>query len=158
MLDAVSRLFCTCRENRCSIGANHRPWKSVVHISLAPFWISYTDIGSVWIVETARSWTHTEFVGFDISHVQMSLDDFDEATQSRISWVHGNLCVLTYSVRFPLAYWLTFLRLSLKPWPFEDNSFDHVRLRNIGSSVPELLWPFVINVSTNTTAFVQREA
>jgi len=41
--------------------------------------------------------------------------------------------------------------ISLSPWPFEDNSFDHVRIRAIGNCVPEPKWSFLISVRTRAS-------
>ncbi|KAF8322125.1 hypothetical protein DL93DRAFT_1254761 [Clavulina sp. PMI_390] len=79
---------------------------------------------AVWIVNASILWKKTEFVGFDISPIHLSLDNMDEERRSRINWVQGNF---------------------LSTWPFEDKSFDHVRIRNIGYSIPELQIPFFVD-------------
>jgi hypothetical protein len=64
--------------------------------------------------------------------IQLPLSALRPDVASRITWVHGNLCVLQeqnnqYSNPISLTTRL----------PFEDEEFDHVRMRHIARGVPE---------------------
>ncbi|KAF5388526.1 hypothetical protein D9757_004671 [Collybiopsis confluens] len=73
-----------------------------------------------WVIEAAKEWPHCEFVGFDLMNVQIPLNILDSSLGDRIQWTHGNF--LTN-------------RLS-----FEDDTFDHIHLSSIATSVPENKW------------------
>ncbi|KAI0315261.1 hypothetical protein OF83DRAFT_1132816 [Amylostereum chailletii] len=81
------------------------------------------DLGcgvGAWTVNSARLWTKSEFVGFDFVNIQVPLSYLEPSVARRITWQHGN-----------------FLSQRL---PFDDNSFDHVHIVNIGRGVPENKW------------------
>ncbi|THH12799.1 hypothetical protein EW146_g7352 [Bondarzewia mesenterica] len=81
------------------------------------------DLGcgtGIWSIEAARAWPETEFVGFDLVNIQISLSCLEPSVARRISWQHGN-----------------FLSTKL---PFEDDSFDHVHIIGIARGVPENKW------------------
>ncbi|KAI0031418.1 hypothetical protein K488DRAFT_52142 [Vararia minispora EC-137] len=82
------------------------------------------DLGcgtGAWIINTARKyWKETEFVGFDLVNIQIPTAYLESQLASRISWQHGN-----------------FLSQRL---PFDDNSFDFVRIMSIARGVPENKW------------------
>ncbi|PVG01983.1 S-adenosyl-L-methionine-dependent methyltransferase [Serendipita vermifera] len=79
-----------------------------------------TGLGA-WILDIARVWTDTEFVGHDIVPIQPDLDniDLDPTIRQRIRWVNGNF---------------------LQRLPFENESFDYVRCVNVAKGVPEDKW------------------
>jgi SAM-dependent methyltransferase len=82
-----------------------------------------TGTGS-WVVEYARQWKQTEFIGLDLVPVQTPLQNLqDEDLQSRVSWVVAN---------------------ALQGLPFPDNSFDFIHIRMLNSGVPEDRWEFVL--------------
>ncbi|KAJ4485041.1 hypothetical protein C8J55DRAFT_453032 [Lentinula edodes] len=79
------------------------------------------DLGcgtGAWIIEAAKEWQTTEFVGFDLVDIQLKI--FDPSLEERIQWVFGN-----------------FLTTKL---PFEDDEFDHIHVQSISLGVPENKW------------------
>ncbi|KIY43978.1 hypothetical protein FISHEDRAFT_52130 [Fistulina hepatica ATCC 64428] len=84
---------------------------------------SVLDLGcgcGYWIFEAAKRWKNTRFVGFDMNDMQPKLTGehmrHHQDLASRIEWVHGDF---------------------LEPLPFLDESFDYVRIMDIGLGVPE---------------------
>ncbi|KAJ4485811.1 hypothetical protein J3R30DRAFT_3442129 [Lentinula aciculospora] len=71
-----------------------------------------------WVIEAAKQWLTTEFVGFDLVNVQLKI--MDHSLEERIRWVYGN-----------------FLTTKL---PFEDDEFDHIHIQSISLGVPENKW------------------
>ena len=86
------------------------------------------DIGTgsgAWVVDSARQWTETEFIGLDLVPVQTPLSQLpDEDLQSRISWVVAN---------------------ALQGLPFPENSFDYVHIRKMNIGVPEEQWGLLLS-------------
>ncbi|KAJ3725582.1 hypothetical protein DFJ43DRAFT_1002537 [Lentinula guzmanii] len=79
------------------------------------------DLGcgtGAWVIEAAKEWRTTEFVGFDLVNVQLKA--LDPSLEERIQWVYGN-----------------FLTTRL---PFEDDEFDHIHIQSIALGVPENKW------------------
>lgn len=74
-----------------------------------------------WALHAASTWKHSRIVGFDL--VDITLDDFD--TRSNLEFVQGN-----------------FLKRKL---PFEDQTFDLVRMANLTLAIPYNKWKFVIS-------------
>ncbi|EJF66251.1 hypothetical protein DICSQDRAFT_165948 [Dichomitus squalens LYAD-421 SS1] len=84
------------------------------------------DIGTglgLWIVNSAKYWKNSTFVGFDLVDIQIPVTVLPDDEAARIEWVHGN--ILT------------------DPLPFSDGEFDHVRLTEVALGVPENKWPDV---------------
>ncbi|PCH33930.1 hypothetical protein WOLCODRAFT_160462 [Wolfiporia cocos MD-104 SS10] len=82
------------------------------------------DVGcglGVWIVDAAKEWPDSTFVGFDLMNVQIPLHMLPSDIASRIQWVHGNMQQL----------------------PFEDEEFDCVHICGLALGVPENKWPSV---------------
>ncbi|TFK92667.1 S-adenosyl-L-methionine-dependent methyltransferase [Polyporus arcularius HHB13444] len=88
---------------------------------------SVLDLGcgsGLWVIEAAKVWPDTTFVGFDLRNLQPDLAqsnlgiEYRDLSQ-RIKWVHGDF---------------------LDPLPFEANHFDFVRICCIGLDVPEDSW------------------
>lgn len=86
------------------------------------------DIGTgagAWVVDCAKKWQETEFIGLDLVPVQTSLDHVqDDDLKSRISWIVAN---------------------ALHGLPFPDNSFDYVHIRLINKGIPEDNWGSLIS-------------
>ncbi|PIL24402.1 hypothetical protein GSI_14155 [Ganoderma sinense ZZ0214-1] len=81
------------------------------------------DIGTglgLWVVNSAKYWKKSTFVGFDMVDVQIPLSILDADIASRVEWVYGN--ILT------------------EPLPFDDEEFDHVRVTEIALGIPENDW------------------
>ncbi|KAJ3829833.1 hypothetical protein F5880DRAFT_1519593 [Lentinula raphanica] len=79
------------------------------------------DLGcgtGAWVIEAAKEWPTTEFVGFDLVNVQLKI--LDPLLEERIQWVYGN-----------------FLTTRL---PFQDDEFDHIHIQSISMGVPEHKW------------------
>ncbi|KAI0749821.1 hypothetical protein C8Q80DRAFT_649111 [Daedaleopsis nitida] len=85
------------------------------------------DLGcgsGLWIIEAAKSWPNSHFVGFDLRSVQPDLSQVNLGIEyrdlsKRIQWVIGDF---------------------LDPLPFDANQFDLVRICCIGLEVPEDSW------------------
>lgn len=90
------------------------------------------DLGcgtGLWVLEAAKQWTSSTFVGFDVLRVQPNLGRSKIASSisststnnfaSRIQWMHGNF---------------------LERLPFESGHFDFIRLCCLGMGVPEDEW------------------
>ncbi|KDQ57325.1 hypothetical protein JAAARDRAFT_35950 [Jaapia argillacea MUCL 33604] len=77
--------------------------------------------GGFWIINAAKEWTETTFVGLDIKKIQPDLDMFANYSSiaPRVQWVHRNL---------------------LERLPFPPDEFDFVRICGIGLGVPEDEW------------------
>ena len=77
---------------------SHRRPREWMLVSLHLLWdyIACSHIKLDWITRAVRKWRNTEFVGFDISPVQVPLDELDDDACGRITWVHGNLYVRHY--------------------------------------------------------------
>ncbi|KAE9398462.1 hypothetical protein BT96DRAFT_965928 [Gymnopus androsaceus JB14] len=73
-----------------------------------------------WVIEAAKEWPSTHFVGFDLVNVQLPLNLLDPSLEERIKWIYGN-----------------FLTTKL---PFEDDEFDHIHVQSIALGVPENKW------------------
>lgn len=76
----------------------------------------------IWIIEAAKRWTDTEFVGMDLLKGQPDLRREENNLMhlaDRITWVQGDI---------------------LKPLPFASEEFDFVRLGNVGLAIPEDEW------------------
>ncbi|KAG6853975.1 hypothetical protein C0991_011837 [Blastosporella zonata] len=74
-----------------------------------------------WVIEAAKKWKESAFVGFDIKNIQPRLHHAQTLKHHkdiahRVKWVHGNL---------------------LDGLPFAPDQFDFVRVVNIGLGVPE---------------------
>lgn len=85
------------------------------------------DLGcghATWILETAKVWKTTHFVGFDLVKNQPDLSLHPEIAD-RVEWVHGNFLT--------------------QPLPFPTGSFDHVYCRALEMAVREDQWDFVIS-------------
>lgn len=88
---------------------------------------SVLDVGcgsGLWVIEAARQWPDCKFIGLDCRQVQPDLKRFAEQPGisdivNRVRWVHGNF---------------------LDPLPFKSNSFDFVRICDVGIGVPEDEW------------------
>ncbi|KAH8104809.1 hypothetical protein BXZ70DRAFT_618872 [Cristinia sonorae] len=81
------------------------------------------DLGcgvGTWILDSARIWKDTSFVGLDIVplHPDLQLVGSSQLA-SRITWVQGNF---------------------LEPLPFQDEEFDYVHIKRIARGVPEDKW------------------
>ncbi|KAG8741826.1 hypothetical protein FRC10_002385 [Ceratobasidium sp. 414] len=83
------------------------------------------DIGcgeGLWVLTAAKEWKHTRFVGFDLMPVQMNLEERLQGVRNasdiidRIEWINGDC-----------------LNAAL---PFDDNSFDLIRLANMTLALP----------------------
>ncbi|KAG8707732.1 hypothetical protein FRC08_000325 [Ceratobasidium sp. 394] len=83
------------------------------------------DIGcgeGLWVLTAAKEWKHTRFVGFDLMPVQMNLEEKLQGVKhvsdiiDRIEWINGDC-----------------LNAAL---PFDDNSFDLIRLANMTLALP----------------------
>ncbi|KAG8756590.1 hypothetical protein FRC12_010516 [Ceratobasidium sp. 428] len=83
------------------------------------------DIGcgeGLWVLTAAKEWKHTCFVGFDLMPVQMNLHERLQGVKNaseiidRIEWINGDC-----------------LNAAL---PFDDNSFDLIRLANMTLALP----------------------
>ncbi|EJD49077.1 hypothetical protein AURDEDRAFT_112781, partial [Auricularia subglabra TFB-10046 SS5] len=86
------------------------------------------DIGcgaGTWIIDTARAWILTHFVGFDVNiDMHPSLDILHPPDlRERIRWMQGDF---------------------LERLPFPNQSFDFVRVSKISLAVPEAKWPRLI--------------
>lgn len=78
-----------------------------------------------WVVEMARQWKETEFIGLDLVPVQTPLTHMpDEDLQGRVSWVVAN---------------------ALQGLPFPDHSFDYIHIRLINSGIPEDKWEYFLS-------------
>ncbi|KAI0077929.1 hypothetical protein K474DRAFT_1706959 [Panus rudis PR-1116 ss-1] len=89
------------------------------------------DLGcgnGLWVLEAAKQWKNTQFVGFDLFRVQPNLHRLGvidtlnssyEGFSDRIHWVHGDI---------------------LEKLPFESEYFDFVRICNISLGIPEDEW------------------
>ncbi|KAG9038986.1 hypothetical protein FRB95_013664 [Tulasnella sp. JGI-2019a] len=75
-----------------------------------------------WVLDTARVWKTTQFVGFDLVSIQPDPSLYSDIAD-RIQWVHGNF---------------------LTRLPFDDHSFDHVYARSLEMAIPENKWDFVL--------------
>ncbi|KAG8954678.1 hypothetical protein FRC04_011111 [Tulasnella sp. 424] len=85
------------------------------------------DLGcghATWILQTAKVWKTTHFVGFDLVKDQPDLSLYPDIAD-RVEWVHGNFLT--------------------QPLPFPTGSFDHVYCRTIEMAVREDQWDFVIS-------------
>lgn len=86
------------------------------------------DIGTgagAWVVDSAKVWPQTEFIGLDLVPIQTPLSHLpDEDLQSRISWVVAN---------------------ALQGLPFPDDSFDYVHIRKLNIGVPEEKWGILLS-------------
>ncbi|KAI1784003.1 hypothetical protein LXA43DRAFT_289577 [Ganoderma leucocontextum] len=81
------------------------------------------DIGTglgLWVVNSAKYWKTSTFVGFDLVDVQIPLRILDADVASRIEWVYGNILI--------------------DPLPFDDEEFDHVRVTEVALGIPEDHW------------------
>ncbi|QRV84811.1 methyltransferase domain protein [Ceratobasidium sp. AG-Ba] len=83
------------------------------------------DLGcgeGLWILSAAKEWKYTRFVGFDLMPVQMNLHERLQGVKNasdiidRIEWINGD-CLNA-------------------PLPFDDNSFDLIRLANMTLALP----------------------
>ncbi|KAI0095133.1 hypothetical protein BDY19DRAFT_67609 [Irpex rosettiformis] len=72
-----------------------------------------------WLVDSARLWPNSTFVGFDIANLQIDLNYVEPSVARRIKWVHGNF---------------------LERLPFDDNEFDYIHISAIAFCVPEDKW------------------
>ncbi|PVF95938.1 hypothetical protein CPB86DRAFT_827550 [Serendipita vermifera] len=92
------------------------------------------DVGcgnGLWAIEAAMTWTNAErIVGLDIAPLQTDLTPLVRAgvvlpsVADRVQWIHCNF---------------------LEPWPFENASFDFVRMSRIGRGIPAHKWPHILN-------------
>ncbi|KAK9897159.1 hypothetical protein P389DRAFT_54021 [Cystobasidium minutum MCA 4210] len=80
------------------------------------------EISATWILEASQVWTETHFVGTDVAPVLLPLKRLPTDLASRLEFVQANF---------------------LDRWPFEDNSFDFVRIGYASPGVPEHLWAHV---------------
>ncbi|KIJ25276.1 hypothetical protein M422DRAFT_38859 [Sphaerobolus stellatus SS14] len=91
------------------------------------------DLGcgdGTWIIDAAKFWKKTKFVGLDIQCLHPSREQILEE--------HGEL-INTDNIRFT---YFDMLRYKL---PFRDNSFDMVRLANLKWAIPLDKWDFMIH-------------
>ncbi|KAF8578609.1 S-adenosyl-L-methionine-dependent methyltransferase, partial [Ramaria rubella] len=73
-----------------------------------------------WILDCAREWKHTTFVGVDLVPIQPDLARLHCPTlAARITWVLANF---------------------LEPLPFKSGDFDFVHVRRVARGVPEDRW------------------
>ncbi|KAI9061307.1 hypothetical protein FKP32DRAFT_1576259 [Trametes sanguinea] len=85
------------------------------------------DLGcgtGLWAIEVAKFWPHCRVVGFDKRPIQPDLTQIKlgidcRELSERVTWVHGDF---------------------LDPLPFEENTFDYVRICCVGLAVPEIFW------------------
>jgi SAM-dependent methyltransferase len=87
------------------------------------------DIGcgtGSWVIEAAKEWPKCDFIGLDLVNMQIPLNILDSSVRERIQWIHGN-----------------FLTSRLH---FEDDSFDHIHISSIATSVPENKWGVLFDV------------
>ncbi|KAL4250784.1 hypothetical protein ABKN59_006099 [Abortiporus biennis] len=80
------------------------------------------DIGcgvGTWILDCARQWKHSHFVGVDIVPLYPDLHQVGSPLASRITWVQANI---------------------LERLPFQDEEFDYVHIKRIARGVPEDKW------------------
>ncbi|EMD34054.1 hypothetical protein CERSUDRAFT_117562 [Gelatoporia subvermispora B] len=94
--------------------------------------IKVLDLGcgaGFWVIEAAKAWPYSTFVGFDILRIQPELSKSSEIADasgdisSRITWTQGNF---------------------LEALPYPDCQFDFVRICCIGLGVPESEWPHLL--------------
>ncbi|KAH8102385.1 hypothetical protein BXZ70DRAFT_1006316 [Cristinia sonorae] len=81
-----------------------------------------------WAAEAATTWkaTNTKVVAFDLVDLSSAMcgsDSKDPAVTKNMHWVTGNF---------------------LNPLPYKDNTFDHVRMANLGLAVPANRWSGLI--------------
>ncbi|KAI0342774.1 S-adenosyl-L-methionine-dependent methyltransferase [Trametopsis cervina] len=90
------------------------------------------DLGcgsGLWVIEAAKAWPYSQFTGYDCLQIQPDLKVMSSSQPglgdltNRIKWIHGNF---------------------LDPLPFEDSSFDFVRICGVGLGVPEDEWQSVL--------------
>ncbi|KIM28696.1 hypothetical protein M408DRAFT_329163 [Serendipita vermifera MAFF 305830] len=84
------------------------------------------DLGcgnGVWILDAAKSWPHSHFVGLDLMPIQPNLNLVAPELQQRIQW-----CISNFLDRLP----------------FDDNHFDFIHIRRIARGVPENKWPYLL--------------
>ncbi|CAL1712725.1 unnamed protein product [Somion occarium] len=81
------------------------------------------DLGcgvGTWILDCARLWKDTHFVGLDIVPIQPDLQQVGSSQlASRVTWVQANF---------------------LEGLPFQDEEFDYVHIKRIARGVPEDKW------------------
>ncbi|UZJ52529.1 hypothetical protein CBS101457_001849 [Exobasidium rhododendri] len=83
-----------------------------------------TGTGS-WVIDLAKLWKETEFIGLDLVPVQTPLNyTQDEDLQARVSWVVAN---------------------ALQGLPFPNDSFDFVHIRMINCGVSESRWTTLLS-------------
>ncbi|GLB38376.1 hypothetical protein LshimejAT787_0502410 [Lyophyllum shimeji] len=89
------------------------------------------DLGcgsGTWILNCARVWKDSHFVGLDVVPLQPDLQQVGSSDlASRITWVHSNF---------------------LEGLPFPDEEFDFVHIKRIALGVPEDKWDFIFEEIT----------
>ncbi|KZT64915.1 hypothetical protein DAEQUDRAFT_769258 [Daedalea quercina L-15889] len=84
------------------------------------------DLGcgtGTWILDAAKSWKDTHFVGLDIVPLYPNLEEIDPILAWRVTWVQANF---------------------LERLPFADGEFDFVHVRRIARGIPEDKWDHVL--------------
>ncbi|KAF5369539.1 hypothetical protein D9758_002781 [Tetrapyrgos nigripes] len=89
------------------------------------------DIGcgtGTWILDCARVWRQTHFVGFDVVPLHPDLQQVGSADLARrVTWHQGNF---------------------LEGLPFPNEEFDFVHIKRIGMGVPEDKWDYLFEEIT----------
>ncbi|KAG8795793.1 hypothetical protein FRC17_008078, partial [Serendipita sp. 399] len=84
------------------------------------------DLGcgnGLWVMEAAKAWPETIFVGIDLVNLQPNLELVADDLRARIEWKHANF---------------------LDPLPFPASHFDLVHMRRIARGIPETKWPLLL--------------
>lgn len=78
-----------------------------------------------WIMNMARRWPDTTFIGFDIAEIQPYLPSYEHFADiaDRITWINGNF---------------------LDVFPFPDDHFDYVRACRAALAIPEDEWQWFL--------------
>ncbi|EJD45643.1 hypothetical protein AURDEDRAFT_113983 [Auricularia subglabra TFB-10046 SS5] len=88
------------------------------------------DLGcgtGTWVMDCARLWKESRFVGLDIVPLQPDLHLLGSDIAPRVKWVQANF---------------------LERLPFDDEEFDFVHVRRIARGVPETKWDYLLEEIT----------
>ncbi|KAH9841838.1 uncharacterized protein C8Q71DRAFT_350714 [Rhodofomes roseus] len=84
------------------------------------------DLGcgtGTWILDAAKKWKDTHFVGLDIVPLHPNLEEIDPILAWRVTWVQANF---------------------LEQLPFDDGEFEFIHVRRIARGIPEDKWDHVL--------------